>query len=603
LDPSRNTDSSTGLTTQLEWVPDFRFPIISWLYSLSRIVTNTMYVSSPYASPASAIGYTLVMYVAFLFHTDASHALATSPAAQEILNNAVLSRFFDMLLDLPVPDFAHNEFSDLQAFLPDDIPALAFISCLASADYYHDFGRHISANVFFLAHNLLSTMPGNTQTSVLRSNFYRSTVNSVNIGNQVNVNITPANLFGRINGNASVTNWLNERIDAMINSMAIRAVNQNNIVAQVQFPTIALGNTATYNPYTFLTCASPTTIHSITSTMRNLSQWTQTTFPRSHTLRHYLQFGSHKTANYLYATVALPTWNTQPVTHTGNEMPTESLTDDALATENNFLVTPTAPLAADANGYTVFNVTASRNAATPPQYPLYARLASTVNQSDPYANPLSYESYDTEFHLLPRTYIFAPYSVQTGDLGSVILSGKWIESGDISGIMTPVPTPDTGLLYENSQFHSGAIRLSRTRKAFFDRSTHFHVQSPNPRTSTDAHTAFFRGFLSGLRLPLLTTRTIRAPGPHATHHERLVPGAEFISDVVDTDHTVNVFGSSLAQDLSVHESTEFSIWSSLRFRHHTTTGPVIHILPTARHIFGARARSYGTVHPALRLPL
>ena len=197
------------------------------------------------------------MYVAFLYHTDASHLHATVPVAQEIMNNAILSRFFDMLFDLPVPDFAHNEFADIPAFLPDDIPALAFSASLANSDYTHDPGRHISTNVFFLAHNLLSSVPGNTPMSNLRATFYSTPVNTVNIGTNADVNITPAHLFGRINGNLATSNWCNNRIDAMMNSMAIHAVDQNNIVGQTERPLVAMTDTRNYNPYTFLAYATP----------------------------------------------------------------------------------------------------------------------------------------------------------------------------------------------------------------------------------------------------------------------------------------------------------------------------------------------------------
>nr|ATQ64296.1 coat protein [Sodiomyces alkalinus partitivirus 1] len=603
LDPSRNTDSNTGHIFQLEWVPDFRFPILSWLYSLARIVTNSMYVSSPYASPASIMGYTIVMYTAMLYHTDASHLLASSNAAQHIMNNAILSRFFDMLLDLPVPDFAHNEFTDIQAFLPDDIPALAFLSCLASADYYHDFGRHISANVFFAAHNLLASLPANTSTSVLRSHFYRTPVNSVTIGNTQNVNITPAHLFGRINGDKATSNWLNERIDAMVNSMAIRAVNQNNIVAQVQFPTLALANTQNYNPYTFLTCAQANNIHSITSAMRNLSQWVSSTFPASRTLRAYLQPGSHNTVNYLYYNIALPTWNTSTLTHSGPEMPTNRQSPSDLAQENGFKATPEPASADSVDGRITFNVAMPRRPATLPTQPLAPTLTSAYTRETTPLNIIDYKEYDDEEDILPRTYIFAPYSLQTGDLGPVILSGKLIESGDISGIRISVPSPDTPLLYENSQFHEGAIRLSRTRPAFFMAGSNVHIQERTSRTGLNGQVAFFRGNTAKLRLPLLTEHPVRAPSAQTTDASRLAPGADFVPDAFDTDHAVNVFGSDLESDFDLHESTLFNIWSGLRFRYHTNTGPVIHVLPTLRHIYGARARSYGTVHPALRLPL
>ncbi|BCL64199.1 capsid protein [Neurospora discreta partitivirus 2] len=603
IDSVRNTDANTGHVFQLEWVPDFRFPIISWLYSLARIATNSMYVSSPYASPPSIMGYTIVMYVAMLYHADANHLLQSSMSANQIMNDAILSRFFDMLLDLPVPDFAHNEFADVQTFLPDDIPSLAIVTCLASASYYHDFGRHISANVFFLAHNLLASLPANTSTSTLRSTFYTSTVNTVTIGTHANVDITPAHLFGRINGSNATSNWLNERIDAMVNSMAIRAVNQNNIVAQIQFPTVALANATNYNPYTFLACVNIHNVHSVTSAMRNLSQWVSSTFPASKTLRSYLQPGSHNTFNHLYYDTAFPTWNTSTLNHSGPDMPAYFQNPADIATENKFLATPQPPTTTDVNGITVFNATTVRGPATAPEHPLIPSLSDPATRATPPVNHIPYVNFSDYKHLLPRVYIFAPYAKQSGELGPVILSGKIIESGDISGIRITVPSPETGLLYENSQFHEGAIRLSRTRRAYFMQDDPVFMQSRPVRTGLNGQIAFFRGSTTKVRIPLLTANPVRAPASQQTDAARLVPGSTPIPDAYDTDHVINIFGTDLESDFTLHESTKFAIWSSARFRYATPSGPVIHILPTLRHIFGARARSYGSVHPALRLPL
>ncbi|BBC21045.1 Putative coat protein [Rosellinia necatrix partitivirus 8] len=614
LDPSRNTDSNTGILFNLEWVPDFRFMLLSWLYSLARIVPNSAYTSSPYASPASSIGYTIVMLVAFLYHTDASHLQHPSAAASAIMNDALFSRFFDMLLDFPVPDFASNEFASLMAFLPDDIPNLVILTSLASADYYHDFGRHFSANIFFLAHNLLAGLPANTPTSTLRATFYATPVNSVNIGNNNNVNITPGQLFGRINGANTVSNWLNQRIDAMINSMAIRAVNQNNMVAQIQFPTVALANTANYNPYLFLASLDQHNIGSITSAMRNMSQWISATFPASKTLRHYMQAGSHETSNYLFAEIALPTWNTTqititvPVSQTNSDkfLPTAAPDQNAteLAHDSGFLTVPTAPADTDVNGTSVWNIAAERAASTPPANPMYASLRSSATRPDPYVNPIPHVTFDVNLHVLPRMYIYAPYVTNTGALGSVITSGKLIESGDISGIMQIVPSTTTPLLYENSQFHDGAIRLSRTRSALFHAGIQIHMQERPARRTLDAPIAFFRGLTSGLRYPVPSTGPVYAPSAFPNSSQaRLLPGARWTSHATNFFHTLNVFGRDLSHDLQLHADSSFNIWSGLRFRYMTNTGPVVYVLPSARHIFGARARSYGTEHPALRLPL
>jgi hypothetical protein len=603
LTPEVNTDSSTGLTFQLETVPDFRFPLLSWLYTLARVVSNTAYQTNPYASPASAIGYTLIMYVAFLFHTDDHHLTEISPAAHDVRNDATFSRFFDMLLDLPVPDFAHNEFAALQAFLPDDAPSLAFLSSLACSKYYNDYGRHFSANVFFLAHNLLATLPANTPSAQLQWRYYNTVVNTVHIGQNMNANITPGNLFGRIHGDNTVTNWLNERIDALINTLTIRAVNQNNIVAAIDFPTVALANARNYNPYLFLTALTHTSAGTITSAVQNLARWTKDVFPASKTLRHYLQPGSSEHTNYLFLDNALPTWNTTPITASGPDMPTSKLSDTELATLNGFLTVPQPPSEDEVDGQTIFNLALARKASPEPTHPMYAILQHGNRRPDPYVNPIPYTTYKTEQHYSPNMYIFAPYVNNLGGLGTVITSGKLIETGDISGIMQSVPSPSTPLLYENSQFHEGAIRLDRTKTGLFHPGTQTLSQTRPSRRSRNGPAAFFRGLTRSLRLPMPSAGPLRTQPSLQADFNRIAPGAYSADHSVDMDHAVNVFGNDLSTDLRLGSAAKFNIWSSFRFRYATPEGQTIFILPSLRHIYGAKSRSYGTVHPSLRVPL
>nr|DAF42472.1 TPA_exp: coat protein [Glehnia littoralis associated mycopartitivirus] len=607
LAPERNTDSNTGALFTLEIVPDFRFILLSWLYSLSRNMPNSVYLSSPFASPPSVIGYTIIMLVAMLYHTDAAHLQVPSAAAQAIMNNSLFSRFFDTLLDLPVPDFAHNEFESLRAFLPDDIPNLVILCSLACTDYFHDFGRHLSANIFFLAHNLLATLPGNSTTETVRHTFYTTTVNTVNLPGNVAAHITPGQLFGRINGEDTNSNWLNQRIDSLLNAMAIRAVNTTNIVAQVDFPAFALADANDYNPYTFLCALSSESYISVNSAMSNLSEWVSATFPASKTLRFYLQAGSPEAINHLLTNVAMPTWNTTIISSkfeskkfAAGTAPSQNLTE--LATEYHYLETPEAPSAPTNDNPTVFEYANPRVASTPPTTrPAYANLATLSQRPDPYVNPLTFIAFNVNEHVLPRMYIFAPYAHGSGSLGPVITAGKIIESGDISAVMLSVRTPATGLYYENSHYFSGAIRLSRTKKALFDAQTPTHIQTPHARNSLNGPIAFFRGFIKGLRVPVISAGPVNAPAVDNENSARLIPGAERIRHATDNPHTVNIYGRDLDTDLYLHDSVEFAIWSSLRFRHHMPTGPVIYILPTADHIFGKRVPVFGTVHPALRV--
>jgi len=531
------------------------------------------------------------------------------------MNDSLFSSFFNMLLDFPVPDFAHNEFESLRAFLPDDIPNVVFVASLATTSFYHDFGRQFPASCFFLLHNLLASLPANTPTAALRLRYYAATLFTVNVGAVANAVIKPAHLFGRLVqtavGSQPHTNWLNERFDALVNAMAIRAVNQNNMVGPIPFPEFAHANLAAYNPYTFLVSLTHDSYHSISAATKNLSSWTLSALPASRPLRAYLQAGSSELGSYLSCPVAMPTWNTTAIAAAPGDGANPfdgaavQLTSAQVAAHCNYLTARVLPAAADLDGINVFNVANPRAAAAPPANPYYPVIISGNARPAPWVDPISYIEFETSHHVTPNMQIFAPYVVSLGALGPVIISGKIIELGDILVISVHVPTPRTGLFLENARYTEGAIRISRTRNALFDNINWTSVQYV-PRTSNNNFAStFLRGTTLGSRVPVPSVGVFRALVSAAATFlatRRLFPGSEIVEHAGDSFEVASVFGAPLNEDFDLNVAHHFNVWSSFRYEHRTPQGNHVHVFPSLRHIFGTRAHVYATEHPAHRVP-
>jgi len=162
--PESTIFSGEGALFNLNVVPDHRMPLLSWLYSIQRQVTSSTYSSHPCASPSSLTSYTYAMYVALLFHNDASLRLHASSHACDVMQNFYVNQFFDRFLDLPVPTFAALDFEALR-FYHDRASNLVSIGSLAGFSFTHDFGRFFTTGTFFRLHDLLAKLPGNTPLS------------------------------------------------------------------------------------------------------------------------------------------------------------------------------------------------------------------------------------------------------------------------------------------------------------------------------------------------------------------------------------------------------------------------------------------------------
>nr|QOI17254.1 capsid protein [Caloscypha fulgens partitivirus 2] len=604
LDPSRNTQTNNGSLTIIDPLPDFRFPLLSWLFSITHGVQNTAYLSSPVASPASLLGYTTIMYYAMLFHNDAFLRPAPSPAAYSILNDAAQSDLFNLMLDMLVPSFAVNEFESIRPHFDDLATNLCLFPSLAGSNFLLDFGRYFPANTFFVLHNLMASLPTNTNYETLAITFYSATVAQLQIGT-TDFNLTPAHLFGAAirdhNSTTRYTNWLNHRIDALVASSAIRVINAMATVTRLPLVSPPRTTIENYNPYSFGIGYTYENSINLRELIRGMNFFVQSTFPTSRPLRAYTQLGTNAITRHLSFDSVCPTWHTNTApdsTQFGTTFGPQSVPSShaEFATAISYLVA--RPDFTDANDRDAQLLSPGRDLATPSPG---SRRVDLVNPAPttPSQDPTPWRLFDSPRHITPNCLIFDPQSGTTAHLTSVITAGIIIESNDLSQIGLNLPSTALPLGDQNSRFIQGAIpyaliRPGTTNAPFFARRRQFNER---PRLAQ----SFMRSTPSHLLLPFFRQGLIQR-GPDSSRattgsswRTRLFPGALFNDHVRRPSDCINFFSAPLGTIRLELPTESIPLWSS--YRYYDNESRTWYMLPSLLHIYGARSRFSGTTHP------
>jgi hypothetical protein len=618
INASGNVSADDGAPTTIDVVPDMRFHLLSWIYSIQHGITSSDYQASPYASPASTLGYTLVMMTALLYFGDSVQRHAMSTAAQGIFNVNHFAQFFDILLDLPVPAYADHEFSTLRPFLHPLALNLMFIPNLALSEFLIDFGRHFPAAIFFQLHNLQASLPANASPALVLRRFYRLIVADVTFDNgATRVNVTPSMYFGlyhpdNANPNRVYLNWLNMAINRIVTSQAIRPVFTAPTIGPLPLNPVAFADNASYNPYLYLSGLNNDNVPAMLSAMRSLGSFIKGLFPSSQPLRSYTQLGNEAITRHLIFDYPIPTWTTN-----GTLVPEASFPDQDVPTYSthatfgrliNFATAPADPTTIPDGVNDFYNARQLAERDPPTQFGINRHF---VEANPPPANtpdPISWVTgrSDNNPHgrdfTQPNCVIFDPYVGTTTHLGPVITSGIIIEEYSVSGAILPFQRPDSLLFSTNAHHINGAVPFSRISDAVIDANT-FMFRPVDPPLWPALPQGFTFGRLGPLIFPILrrgivqtdiTTGMTRAtmqvlPGTVISRHNRFIGAA------------LNYFGFNLGTQ-GENAFPKIRLWSSYRYESQTHGTPIRYMLPSIRPIFGSQSRTFGSQHPATRIP-
>nr|QOI17258.1 capsid protein [Caloscypha fulgens partitivirus 6] len=607
LAPSTNTRSSSGDTIIIDVITDNREPLCSWIYSIGHSIPSGLYSTNPMASPASILAYTQIMYVAFAFTIDAKLRFTPTPAAYNILNDAMQTLIFETLLEFPVPAFAHLEFDALRPHFDDLSDNLCYFASLGSSSFFHDFGRLIPATAFTAMHNLLAQLPTNTNYASLAANYYGLTITQADLGPNQAVNLTPGHYFGTCTTSQTQNtyhyypNWFNRRIDNLLTANAIRVVNASATVSRLPMFTPANVTPANYNPYLYAIGYDYRNAGSILELVRNLAGFIKEIFPASRPLSAYTQMGTPEIARHLVFNSCLPTW------HTGNAPSSAQLlaenanpfrdyahmrSPSQFATEINYLVNYPTPAANTTPASFVGQNPVSANANT-------GRFAHLMTNSTNVNEVHSARIFDDQLHSTPDAAIFDPTSRDLTHLAAVITSGKKIETNDSSAIGLLLPHPMYALNQQNAAHIQGAVPLRQIRDATTNSA--FIVRRRTHSTAQRAAQILIRGLPSAITIPLFsntfTTPVFTIPARDNVL-DAIFPG--IAPNVCNyAPFGLNAFAAPLGRNRTNIPDQFFPLWSS--YRYFDTESQTWYMLPTLRHIYGTRARLFTTLHPSLRI--
>jgi len=615
INASGNTTSDDGFQTIIDVVPDMRFHLLSWIYSIQHAISVSAYASSPHASPSSLTAYTQIMMIGLLYFNDSAMRPNMTPAAAKIFNSSTLSMFFDTLLDLPVPAFAVNEFEALRPYFDDVATNLCFVPNLGASTFLHDFGRHFPATTFITLHNLMANLPANTTPASLSYQFFTSTIASVTFDNGTShVNVTPTMMFGRYAHDMTPTqlinNWINTRVDRIVTALAIRPAFTAPTIGPLPVSQISFADNAAYSPYEYLIGLRPENLSSMLQLVRSLGSFTKEVFPTSQPLRNYTQVGSAEAARHLIFDYPIPTWNT------ASDPPAETLFapnktfHDHLSFGRHirFAYTPEDPTTAP-NGSNPFyhsNAYPKPDDIKNPATQLHNVQLNEASSPPAHASdPVSYvqfgdsSQYQSRSFTEPPCLIFDHTCNDTAHLASVITAGKIIEEFDLTGSTIPFPRPDVPLHTVNGTLIAGAIPMDRVRNSITDR-------SPRPFVAPSAYhvysqpQGFHRGPLGPLTVGIARHGTVAFADDDTDAFIRALPGVVPHRHARYPAYSLNYFGLTLGTDTS--DLPTVNLWSSYRYQDLKPGSQTWYMIPSLRPLFGLRVRHHGSIHPSLRIP-
>nr|BBU59849.1 capsid protein [Rosellinia necatrix partitivirus 20] len=609
INTTLNLTSDDGAQTIIDVIPDMRFMLISWIYSIQHEMPANIYASMPHASPASLLAFTMLQMVALLYFNDSVLRPSMSAAAMTVFNNNVFSSFFAELLTLPVPAFAAPEFAALQAYFDDLASNICFIPSLATTTFLHDYGRHFPASIFLALHNIMAQLPANTTPASLSTTFYNFVVTNVTFNNgTAQVNVTPGMYFGLTrtnNATTAYTNWLAARVDRIVTALAIRPAFTAPTIGPIPVQVTTFTSNDDYNPYLYLSGLNNDNVLSLLQFARSLGQFVNTNVANSRPLSLYTREGSLEATRHLSFRIAGPTWssNSGTLTEAAFSANTQRTTHRTYLTDINFAGAPRSPATAPDGTNNFFNVESLRMADPRPDHRIAAELRSgNATAADPITYQRNITSTDSAGLDLcnPPCIVFDPTVATTTHLFAVITSGKIIETGNVTSASVLVAQPDLPLHVTNASVLAGMIPFTKVKNSITD-GTPFVFQT----LPLYGHDSLPQGFTAGhpgrLRIPLARTGIVHAVRSLANNITRFFPGAQQLVGTNYVSHALNYFGYRTNQvpDATAIPDEMFCFWSSYRWTSPTGTRFMI---PTLRPIFGLRARNHISQHPSARIP-
>jgi hypothetical protein len=419
--------------------------------------------------------YFMSLIYAHFLASDCFLRPSSSFYADKFLENNKQKEFLNFLLSLPLPDFL---IPILDQFTISSSPRrnnVVFCPSAAGYSYHHHFGRIFPINFLTVIHDIAAETSSRTDINLVLAEYLDTTLvhisNETDASTPVPFDIRPSNLLATTfkatptSNPTRLNNKFNQIFTSIFNPVLLRALQQKVSLAPVLLSAPQFA-TATHSPYEFMFSLTKNNIPELRVLLESVAaNFKGIISCKSDLAAHYSNLSGTTIFNHGYSTFALPTFHHQTnATPTASRMRPISPSDYAAAL--NFLQIPTITKSSAAP---FKRPTCTKSSSDPVDYTTNLLLISKKDFPSDQADiipPLSdVHPYDDDYDLYPQVQVFNPFEDSSVDAYLTTLSGKVIESFELSASIVLHPNSDNQIGIENSTFLTSAIQLKHSIRA------------------------------------------------------------------------------------------------------------------------------------------
>lgn len=584
-----NIVGNTGPNSIIDVQPDYRMIILSITFYIVKEYPDMDIKPYPTLTPVALMAYNLaLLYIFALVNDDANIRYVKSKYSREISTTRHLDRILAKFRTFPVPPYLMQLIQALQAGYDERKENLRYVNSLACFDLDYDFGRTPPIMIYLIAHNLIASRPGNANPDDIFAEWVNTQI--MNAPRALYVN----NYLGTHEELGVYTNWFSQSNRMLFNPVTNRTLTVRPTFMRSDTMSQAFNvTTENINPYIHLLGLDTNNRSIIEADLTATSKCIENTYPNCPTIGSLAVVAKNSNIlNHYYSNIALPTWHSiAPRARGVNETHTR-VSAITFADRINYKAT----------GNYSFNSTvkfpATESAYDPPLYLAENKAPATADI------PIVQKLFDDQNDIQPDVRHFCPFETSNENIFSNVITGRTIETEEITSCAVPQPNPRNSILTENCFFLESAIPIS-------------HVTPINSQPNSSLPIVvreFHSSKLPAVRIDLIDRSIDRLPRFAAAIHGDIangLPGYDMLDAVPHPQHACNSISYTIdegpAESMIDKDLRKVRAWSSYRYYnlHQSDNVPIRNrklMLLNFRTLHGTNVPLVETPHPSICIP-
>lgn len=441
-----NVTNSSGPVSTIDVQPDYRLPILAINYCITKEYPNMDIKPYPALTPIALMAYNLaLLYIFALTNDDVNIRRRKSVYAHELTTSKHLDRIISRLRNLPVPPYMMQIINNLVSGFDERKENLRYVNSLACFDIEYDFGRTPPIIMYLIAHNLIASRPGNANPDEIFAEWANTRIMTAPFPLYV------ANYLGSHDQVDMYANWFSRVNRTLFNPVTNRTLTVRPTLMRVDtVPQIFDVQTQDINPYIHLLGLDTENMAIIESDLISIASCISETYRNCPTIGSLVKFQkSTAILNHYYSNFPLPTWHHRtPVVKSATQC-YSNITSATYAKRIGFKVS--AP------------PTLTKSIPIPAETSLYEPVLYLVKNKKMKASDscVKFKDFDIYSDIEPDVRHFCPFESSNENIFSNIITGRAIETEELTSCAVPQPNPDNTVMTENCYFLESAIPLSQ----------------------------------------------------------------------------------------------------------------------------------------------